>query len=345
MVGEIRQILSSGFDTYKRNFNIAVPFMLSLLVTVVFTIVTFVVGMAAIFGSSMSSLESAVTPEEMFNVLYLLISQNTTEIVFLGIITTLICIFIQSFFMAGAIGMARQATETGTSDLSTMIDEGKKNTVNLYLANILAGLLLTVGIIFLVSSALKGGISSILLSPDTGVALLLLIGVLSWVAYIAGIVFLVPGALKVDLISILSYPDTGATLLLLIGITLWVLLMLILSIVLSLYRYSIVVENLGPIDGIVEGVDFFKGHKHDVFLLWLLQIVILIIMSIIGQAVSLVPVMDTVWPLISMFISVAVIAPLTTIWWVRLYMSGTDKKIYFNELLLHPSDLEKPELD
>jgi len=308
MVEEIGKILSSGFDTYMRNFNIAVPFILSLLLTGVLSIVIFVAGMTAIFGSSLSSLlsslDSAVTPEEVFLILVPVISQNITEIVLLGIIFILVYVFIQSFFMAGAIGMARQATEIGTSDLSTMMNDGKNNAINLYLANILVGLLT-----------------------------------------LAGIVFLVPGALKGDISSILSSPDTGAVLLLVIGIFLWVVYMLVLSIVLSLYRYSLVIENLGPIDGIIKGVDFFNTHKFDVFLLWLVQIAIVIILAIIGEGMARVPVMDAVWPVISMFISVAVIAPLTTIWWARLYMSGTGKKLYFNELLLHPNDLEKLEAE
>ena len=304
MVEEIGKILRSGFDTYTKNFNIAIPFILSLIVTGIFSVVVFIVGIASVFGSSLSSLDSVTTPEEILLVLAPLISQNLTEIVLWSIFFMLVYMFIQSFFMAGAIGMARQATETGTSDLSTMINDGKKNAVNLYLANLLVGLLT-----------------------------------------LAGVVFLVPGALKGDIGSLLSSPDTGVVLLLIIGILLWIVYMLILSIALSLYRFSLVVENLGPIDGIITGVNFFKTHKFDVFMLWLVQIAIVIVLSIVGQIMVLVPIMDSLWPLISMFISVAVIAPLTTIWWVRLYMSGTDKKIYFNELLLHPSDLEKPELD
>lgn len=302
MVEETGKILGNGFGTYTRNVNIAVPFILNLLATGIFTIVMFVAGVAAIFGSSLSDIESAATPEEILMVLVPMISQNITEIVLLGIIFILVYMLIQSFFTAGAIGMARQATETGTSDLSTMINDGKKNAVNLYLANILAGLFMLAGIVFLVPGALKGGIS-------------------------------------------LSSPDTGAVLLLVIGILLWAAYMLVLSIVLALYSYALVVENLGPIDGIIKGVDFFRTHKFDVLLLWIIQIAAVMILSITGEVMALVPVIGTVWSFIGMFISVAVIAPLTTIWWVRLYMSGTGKKLYFNELLLHPNDLGKLETD
>ena len=303
MVEEIGKILGNGFDTYTRNFNIAVPFVLSFLVSGVFSMVTFTVGLASIFGSSLSSLENIAAPEELILVLLPMIRQHLTEIVFLVIIYLLVSLLIQSFFTAGAIGMAKQATETGTSSLSTMMDYGKKNTVNLYFANILAGLLM-----------------------------------------LAGVVFLVPGALKGN-VTFSASPDMGAVLLLIAGFLLLVLYMLVLSIVLAIFMYALVVENLGPIDGIITGVNFFKTHKFDVFLLWLVQTAIVIIFSIIVQVMMLVPILGTVLPFINMLVTAIIIAPLTTIWWVRLYMSGTDKKLYFNELLLHPTDLDKLEAE
>ncbi|MCX9013631.1 MAG: hypothetical protein OIN89_02360 [Candidatus Methanoperedens sp.] len=303
MVEEIGKILGRGFESYTRNFNIAVPFVLGVLVSGVLSMVTFAVGGAYIFGSSLSSLENAATPEEMFSVLLPMISQHLTEIVFLVLIYLLVSGFVQSFFTAGAIGMAKQATETGSSSLSTMMADGRKNTVNLFLANILVGL-----------------------------------------SMLAGVVFLVPGALRANP-GFSSSPDTVSVLLLVIGVLLWVVYMFILSIVLAIYGYALVVENLGPIDGILAGVNFFKTHKFDVFVLWLVQMAIIVFFSIILQVIKLVPVPDSVFSVFYELAAAVVIMPLATIWWVRLYMSGTGKKLYFNELLLHPSDLEKLETE
>lgn len=53
------------------------------------------------------------------------------------------------------------------------------------------------------------------------------------------------------------------------------------------------------------------------------------------------PIINILWSFISFFISIIVIAPLTTVWWVRLYMIRTEKKVYFDELLAHPNDFEQ----
>jgi hypothetical protein len=195
--------------------------------------------------------------------------------------------------------MAQQATETGKTELSTMIEVGKKNVVNLYLAGILVGLL-----------------------------------------SLAGIVFIVPGAMRTNIAQILSFTNTNAILLLIGGFLLWVVYLVILSLVLAVFTYALVIDNLGPIDGILAGFGFFSRHKFDVFMLWLVTGVIVIVLIIVEQVMGLIPVMKIIWPFINIFISIFVIPSLTTLWWVRLYMTRTRKKIYFNELLAHPNELE-----
>lgn len=185
-----------------------------------------------------------------------------------------------------------------------MVEAGKKNVVNLFLADVLVGLLA-----------------------------------------LAGIVFMVPGALKFDINQILSPEKTGAPLLLIAGILLWVLYLLILGLVLAVFRYALVVDNLEPIDGIVTGFNFFKKNKSDVFVLWIILGIIIVAITIIGELMRFSPVMNLIWPLVNVFISVFVVAPLTTVFWVRLYMTRTGKEVYFNELLAHPNDLAKLKSD
>jgi hypothetical protein len=213
-------------------------------------------------------------------------------------------VFFQSFFMAGAIGMAQKATETGKSDLSAMIEAGKKNVVNLYLAEVLVGLLA-----------------------------------------LAGIVFIVPGAMGINLDQLLSEANASAVLLLAGGIFLWAIYIAILSIFLAVFSYALVIENLGPVDGIVAGFGFFKAHKSDVFLLWVIIGVILIILMIADAIIGGIPVLNVIWQFASFIINFLIIPPLTTLWWVRLYMTRTGKKLYFNDLLAHPNDLEKLKAD
>ncbi len=300
MVEDIEKIISSGFETYTKNLNLCIPFVLNVFITGLLAVFMLGLGFFYIFGSSLPSIENASNPQEVFLIILQIITQHLFEAVFLMIMYFLIASFFQSFFVAGAIGMAQKATETGKSELSTMIEAGKKNVVNLYLAEILVGLL-----------------------------------------SLAGIIFMVPGAMKADISQILSPANAGAVLLLIGGFLLFVIYILILSLVLAVFTYALVIDNLSPIDGILAGFNFFNKHKFDVFLLWLVIGVIVIVLAIIGQLMGLIPVMNMIWSFINMVISIFVIPPLTTLWWVRLYMTRMDKKLYFNELLAHPNDLEK----
>ncbi len=302
MAEDIGKIISNGFETYTKNLNLCIPFVLNFFITGLLAVIILGIGFFYFFGSSLSSLENAASPQDVIPIILSIASQHLFELVVLMLIFFLITMFLQSFFVAGAIGMAQQATETGKSGLSAMTEAGKKNVVNLYLAEILVGLL-----------------------------------------SLAGIVFIIPGAMKFDITQLLSFKNPEGILLLLGGFLLWVVYSLILSLVLAVFSYALVADALSPIDGILTGFRFFNEHRFDVFLLWLFIGAIVIVFAIFSELVRLVPVMNIIWPFINMVISIFVIPPLTTLWWVRLYMTGTGKKIYFNELLAHPNDLEKLE--
>ena len=300
MVEDIGKIISNGFETYTRNFNLCIPFVINVFITGILAIIIFGFGFLYLFGSSLSSFKDIATPQAFMQIILPIIKRHIFEIILLVLIYFLITLFLQSFFMAGGIGMAQMATETGKSELSTMMDSGKKNVMNLYLAEVLVGLL-----------------------------------------SLAGIILMVPGALKADFGNLSFEKNAGAIILLVVGLLLWFLYMIILNLVLSVYRYALVIENLGPVEGITAGFGFFKQHKFDVFILWLVIVVIIVVVTIVGQIMGLIPIINMIWPLINVLISILVIAPLTVIWWVRLYMTRTDKKIYFNDLLTHPNDLGK----
>lgn len=300
MVEDIGKIISNGFETYTKNLNLGIPFVLNVIIAGLLALIVLGFGFFTIFGSSLSTLENATTPQEVLWIIIPLIKMHLAQIIILLITFFLISLVIQSFFMAGAIGMAQKATETGKTGITAMVEAGKKNVVNLFLADVLFGLL-----------------------------------------SLAGMVFIVPGALKFDINQLLFPEKTGAPLLLIAGILLWVLYMVILSLVLAVFRYALVVDNLEPIEGIITGFNFFKKNKSDVFVLWLILGIIIVAITIIGELMRFSPVMNLIWPLVNVFISVFVVAPLTTVFWVRLYMTRTGKEVYFNELLAHPNDLAK----
>ncbi len=285
MVEDIGKIISNGFGTYTKNINLSIPFVLDIFITGLLAVIMFILGLFYIFSSSLSSLKNA-SPRGIISIILPVILQHILEIVLLIIVFILISTFVGSFFTAGAIGMAKQATESGASSISTMVEAGKKNVVNLFLAEILVGLL-----------------------------------------SLAGIVFIVPGAMKVDINQLLFSKNMDAILLLLGGFLLWLIYLLILSLMLAVYKYALVVEGLGPVDGIVSGFKFFNNHRLDVFLLWLITGIIVVILAVIEEVMGFIPVMNIIWPYISLLLSFIFIPSLTTLWWVRLYMTRTDKKL------------------
>ncbi|NJD75557.1 MAG: hypothetical protein FIB08_00485 [Candidatus Methanoperedens sp.] len=306
MVEDIGKIISNGIGTYTKNLNLSIPFILNLFVTGLMFVIMVAFGFFLILGSSLGSLSKNTRPEDFFATIIPFITQHILEIGFMVLIIILITLFVGTFFMAGAIGMAKQATETGKTSISALMEAGKDNVVNLFLAEILLGLL-----------------------------------------SLAGLVFLVPGAMQVDFSRIFSPENfspqnTGALFLLLGGFIVWMVYLLILSIILSPVRFALVVDKLGPIESIAAGYGFFKKNWVDVILLFLIVIAIVMVLWFIDMFMGFIPIINIIWPFVSLFINLFVLQPLVTVWWVRLYMTRTGKNIYINDLLAHPNDLGKP---
>ena len=298
MVEDIGKIISNGFETYTKNLNVCIPFILNFFISILLVVLLAGFGFAGVFGSSLSNIENAKSPEDVLSILLPIIGQHIMEIAIIVIVIALLVFFIQAYFISGAIGMAIQATESGKSNLSAMMDSGKKNLVNMFLAEVLFSLLSLVGIIFIV-----------------------------------------PGAMNIDISKMLTSENMGAFALLAGGFLLWILYLIILSILLAVFRFALVADNLGPLESLATGLSFFKKNKGEVFLLFVFIFVITLVFIIIDQIMGEIPIILMIWPYISFLISLIIISPLTTIWWVRLYMSRTNRKLYFDDLLAHPNEL------
>lgn len=155
----------------------------------------------------------------------------------------------------------------------------------------------------------------------------------------AGIVFMVPGALEVDVSQVLNPEYDGPFGLLAIGFILWIVYLLVVTLILAVFRYALVSDGLGPLESMTVAYSFFRKNTQDVFLLFLIIFMISFGFMIIDQVISMIPFVKFIWAFISMFISMFVIPPLTTIWWVRLYLIGTGRKLYVDDLLAHPNEL------
>ncbi len=276
MPENIESILKNGFDAWKKNLNICVPIILNIIVMVILTIAMVMATVVVVLGPLMAVSPEDLTPE-------LLLGQIGPMI---GIIALAFIIFIVlvgligAFFSAGAIGMAKRATESGRTTLSDMVEQGKKSFISVFFADIIVGLIMLIGIIFVIPSLLYAPIDAIMYDP-------LFIG----------------------------------------GVVIFALYVIIMSIVFIAVKYVIVIDNIGAIQGIKKGVGFFLDNKLGVLMIWILIMAISLGLGLISQIAEMIPYMVFIWPVINMILSIVVIAPLTIVWWARLYMDRTGKSI------------------
>ncbi len=279
MVEETGSVIGKGFETWKQNLGICLPFVFS-------SVLTSVVGIILIGGAILAAIPSLVPlftklDEITPDVIPLVLPQilQSMGIIIIAIIATIIlCMLIDAFFWAGAIGMAKEATETGRANISHMIEYGKRKFISLFFTDVLIGLISFVGVIFLVP----------------------------------GILYILP---KLSVLSVLPPEEVITTFAVFgLGVLAMIAYILIVSIIFVLPRYSVVIDDVGAIQGVKNGFTVFRGNKVAVFLLWLITFVLFIISAAFGA-------IEYIGWLISTILSVIVIYPLTVIWWSRLYLS------------------------
>ena len=285
MVEDIGSVIGKGFDTWKENLIICLPFVFSAVLTSIVAVI--IIGgtlLAAIpsFFSLIPLLDKpgAITPE-LISPLMSQILPSIGIIIAAVIITVILAMLISAYFTAGAIGMAKGATQTGGTSLSDMKDYGGRKFISLLFADIIVGLISLVGLVFL----------------------------------IPGLLYALPN------LTTFSEPTPDVFLpafaIFMIGILIMSIYMILISILFALPRYAVVIDDLGAIEGVKRGFNIFMNHKVDVFLLWLVTLVIGIAVSVI---LGFIP---YVGQFLSMAVSIIVIQPLTFIWWSRLYLSIT----------------------
>jgi uncharacterized membrane protein len=172
-------------------------------------------------------------------------SQNPTLFIFLVLGFFLLVMFVQSFFTAGAIGMAKKASETGDTVLSDMLASGSKNNFRLFLAVLLISLLSLAGIVFLVPGILaSGNLSTLVENPEA---------------------------------------STQGMIELAIGGILWAVYIIILNLALSLTTYALVIDEIGPFEALRTSFAFFMNNKLDVFFIWVISIGLALVNSFVSE--------------------------------------------------------------
>lgn len=297
---EFGTILNRGFESWVRNLNICIPFILNFLINLILYILFFGLMGLLLFTSSSGSVidPGSLSDQETFAMMWEGFYENLALSICLILGFFLFAMFVQSYFTAGAIGMAKKASETGDTVLSDMLASGSKNVTRFFLAVLLISLLLLVGIIFLVPGALAiGNLSALVENPE---------------ASINGMTALV------------------------IGIILWIVHIIIVNLVFSLSTYALVIDELGPLEALSAGFSFFMNNKLDVFFIWVIYIGISLIISFVGEFIGSGSYQAIV---ITTLIPVVVLQPLVAVLWTRLYLTRNGKKLYDpSDLLSYPDN-------
>ena len=247
MVEETGSVIGKGFETWKRNLSICLPFVFSLVLTSVVGIVIIGVAILAAIPSLVPLFTKfdKITPDVIPQLLPQIL--QSMGIIIIAIIATIIlCMLIDAFFWAGAIGMAKEATETGRANISHMIEYGKRKFISLFFTDVIIGLISLVGLVFL----------------------------------IPGILYILP---KLSVLSVLPPEEVITTFVVLgLGVLAMIVYTLIVSIIFALPRYSVVIDDVGAIRGVKNGFEIFRGNKVAVFLLWLITFVLFAIAAAFG---------------------------------------------------------------
>ncbi|WP_094228486.1 DUF7847 domain-containing protein [Methanolobus psychrotolerans] len=300
MVEDIGTVIRKGFGTWTRNLNICVPFILEVLAAIVFLIFTLIFFMMVVIvslGSRQDIDPANISPEEMLGIFTSIFSEGIWLLIIGGIILFLLYMVVQSFLTAGAIGMAKTASEKGNTNLSDMFDAGKNNFFNLFLTKVLVFLLIIAGLVFLIPGIISiGDVSIFLANPEIAPA--------------------------------------GASLLL-IGLLVWGLYLLALSIIFLLVDYALVIDGLDPISAIEKGISVLLSNKFPAFMIWILIMGISLSLALISEVTSNVEIISQIWSYLDFILSIIVIQPLIVVWLTRFYLNRTEKKLYsFDDYIL-----------
>jgi len=200
MYEDIGTLIKRGFETWKRNLNLAIPFVLMIAAIMLLAVIMAFLVLYPLITTSPDVLSNAGNVEDPQQLIDLL--QSVTNIgllvavVLLGI---LIMSLMASFFTAGAIGMAKEATETGRTTLKDMWASGKRNYLSLFLAEVLMMIIVFAGLVVLslpFISDLAAGVESG--DPEFGPLVLWIILIIAYGLLISVALAMVPYALVVE---------------------------------------------------------------------------------------------------------------------------------------------------
>lgn len=287
---ELGTLLKRGYGTWTRNMIIAVPFILDLMATIIFSLfaLTLFVMVFVMPEIASSTVADNVPPEVYLEILGSLLKENLLLFIAGTLFLLILFLLIGSFFEAGAIGMCHLALLSGDTSVGQMWSSARHHVLKLLLAKTLVALII-----------------------------------------MAGVVFLVPGVLSAgELEALATDPTSTGSILIGFGALAWFLYALVAGILLFFVEYALVVDDLDPISALEKSLEFFRDNKAGVITIIGIIVAISLALEILGSAISSVEALADAWSLVYLFLSVLVIRPLTTIWITRMYIDRTGKELY-----------------
>jgi hypothetical protein len=282
---DIGDTIGKGFGVWRSNLNLCLPFLLSILVS----ILIFVPFLAAFFMTSGAVESINVTTVQNAQEMEELLAQIQESLGGLdgGRILQIAALFLVLVVLLSLINAFFTAGAIGMARQA--LEKGKSDTGPMW-------------------SAGKRHFFNMFLAT-------LLMGLL----ILAGLILLLP-ALGQDLQSLQEDPQAMGVVA--VGLLLFILYALALSVILVAMPYALVLDGLGPVQAILAAIKFFRYNKFDVVILWLVVAALSMVLQMVGSTFSSSdgaggePISA-----ITGIVNLLVLAPLSNVWWTRLYMN------------------------
>lgn len=150
MYEDIGTLIRRGFETWRQNLNLAVPFVLMIVAMMILAIFMVVLAFYPLITGSPEVFSTAgeiESPEELAKLLSSATNLGLAASILLGGI--LLIYLASSFFTAGAIGMAREATDKGRTSTKEMWASGRRHYLNLFAAEVIMMVVVIAGVVVL----------------------------------------------------------------------------------------------------------------------------------------------------------------------------------------------------
>ncbi len=197
---DIGTLIRRGFETWRGNLNLAVPFVLMIVAIMVLGVAMVFAAMYPLTTTSPELLSTAgdlEDPEELVNLLQGASGLGlAAAIILIGILAMTL---LASFFTAGAIGMAKEATVSGKTGLREMWASGRRHFISLFLAEVVMMVVILAGVLLLTLPFLSGLTGALEASePELGTLVLWGVLLIAFSLLVSILLAMVPYALVVE---------------------------------------------------------------------------------------------------------------------------------------------------